>query len=231
MNVCVIPARGGSKRIPRKNIKNFNNIPVISLAISTAKESGCFDYIFVSTEDKEIAQVAKESGAHVPFLRPIELADDWTDTRRVIEDAIPPLERTIGPIKRVCCIYPATPLLKANRIREGFELLLNHKKSYVFPIQENDSNLQRSFFQDAGSFSLFPLNPHSVLARTQDIEKTYRDAGQFYWAYKNIWLINQAIHDNGIGLLIPRWETVDIDTLDDWNFAEKLFQLNKIRRS
>jgi pseudaminic acid cytidylyltransferase len=226
MKIAVIPARGGSKRIPRKNIKVFADKPMIGHAILTAKASGLFDHIIVSTDDEEIAQVAKQFGAELPFVRPSELADDHTPTVPVIAHAIERCQELGWNVEFACCIYPGVPFLMVEDLQQAFELLKNSAADYSFPMAEFPSAIQRALRSDtAGRVS--PFNPENVLVRTQDLEAAYYDAGQFYWGPTTSWKTKSGIHLNGAGLRIPSWRAVDIDTSEDCYRAEILYAVLK----
>lgn len=221
MKLCVIPARGGSKRIPRKNVKPFAGKPMISYAISAARRSGCFDRIVVSTDDDEIAQVALAHGAEVPFRRPPELSDDVTPTVPVVAHAV----RACLPAAAqdlVCCIYPAVPLLEPSDLTRALAWLCDAPAPYVFPVVEFASPIQRALRRDATG-AVQPFHPEYASTRTQDLEPAYHDAGQFYWGPASAWLQGLNIHAHGAGLIVPHWKAVDIDTPDDWLRAEALY--------
>jgi pseudaminic acid cytidylyltransferase len=224
VNIAIIPARGGSKRIPRKNIKVFCGKPMIGYAVECAMQSKLFDHIIVTTDDLEIKNAALEAGAEVPFLRPKELADDYTPTVPVVLHAIQEC-RVLGwnPIS-VCCIYPCNPFLSSAILSTGYTLLKDHPGKYVFPITEFASPVQLAIQRDRSGLSQ-PLYPENELKRTQDIEPAYHDAGQFYWASAETWKSNPKIHINSMTLVIPRSRAVDINTIEDWNLAEKLFKV------
>jgi pseudaminic acid cytidylyltransferase len=223
MNVAIIPARGGSKRIPRKNIKPFHGKPMISYAIEAALKSGLFEHVLVSTEDHEIAEIAKNHGAQVPFMRPSNLADDYTPTAPVIAHAIFACQRLGWDIDYACCIYAGVPFICVEDIKSAFSLLQANNAKFSFPITEFPSAIQRALrrFPDG---RLAPIQPEYELSRTQDLEKAYYDAGQFYWGSAKTWRDNMGAHSNGIGLVIPSWRVVDIDTPEDWERAELLFK-------
>ena len=224
MNLCVIPARGGSKRIPRKNIKEFCDKPMIGYAIEAAIKSKIFDHIVVSTDDLEIKRTALQAGAEVPFFRPNELADDHTPTVPVVVHAIQKC-RDLGwnPIN-VCCVYPCNPFLSSVSLSLGYSLLKENPAKYVFPITEFSSPIQLAIKRDKSGLSR-PFAPKNELKRTQDLEQAYHDAGQFYWAGAETWRSNPKIHASSMTLVIPRSKVVDIDTTEDWILAEKLFKV------
>ena len=223
MNLCVIPARGGSKRVPRKNIRFFAGRPMIDYAISAARESGLFERIVVSTDDQEIAQVARECGAKTPFMRAAALADDHTPTVPVVADAIVRCETLGWTIDDVCCIYPCVPFIEGGDLREALRFLESSVATYVFPIVEFPAAIQRAMRRNTDG-RVSPFSPDGELIRTQDLETAYYDAGQFYWGKRNAWLSNPLIHSSGAGLVIPKTRAVDIDTEDDWALAELIHQ-------
>ena len=225
MNLCVIPARGGSKRIPKKNIKKFCGKPMISYAIEAVIKSKIFDHIVVSTEDLEIKNFALQEGAEVPFLRPKELADDYTPTVPVVAHAIQECKDLGWNPTDVCCVYPCNPFLSSGCLSLGYKLLKEHPDKYVFPITEFPSPVQLAIQRDKSGLSR-PLYPEKELKRTQDIEPAYHDAGQFYWASTETWKSNPKIHVNSMTLVIPQSRAVDINTIEDWNLAEKLFKVH-----
>ncbi len=223
MNLCVIPARGGSKRIPRKNIADFCGKPMISYAIEAAKNAELFEHIVVSTEDEEIAEVAQRFGAETPFRRELELADDNTPTAPVVASAISTCRSFGWHADFVCCIYPCVPLLQTDHIRAGFELLKESQRDYCFPIIEFPSKIQRALKRTKDG-ALSPFYPEYQLTRTQDLESAFYDAGQFYWGTGSAWLTEKNIHSSGVGLTIPHWQAIDIDTNEDWDRAELLYK-------
>lgn len=223
INFAVIPARGGSKRIPRKNIRNFAGRPMISYAISLARRVNLFEKIIVSTDDHEIARIARLEGAEVPFLRPQNLSDDFTPTVPVIAHAIRESAES-DDINAVCCIYPATPFIDIEDIRNALELLERSSAHYCMAVAEYSSPIQRALLRDDSS-RMMPLNEKFQLSRTQDLPRSYYDAGQFYWGWTRSWLNNTKIHENSVGFSIPAWRAVDIDTENDWRRAELLYQV------
>lgn len=224
MNIAIIPARGGSKRIPRKNIREFAGKPMIAYAIEAAKECGLFDHVVVSTDDDEIAQVAKKFGAEIPFMRPAALADDYAGTMPVIAHAIEACRAIGWQIERVCCIYPAVPLIQTQDLRDALSLLERDEADYAFTVTAFPSAIQRAL-RCLPDGRMQPFYPEFTNTRTQDLEPTYYDAGQFYWGKVDAWLSCVSPHQAGKGLVIPEWRVVDIDTPDDWTRAEMIFQL------
>jgi pseudaminic acid cytidylyltransferase len=221
MKIAIIPARGGSKRIPRKNIKTFAGKPMIAHAITAAISSGLFEHVVVSTDDAEIADIARSWGATTPFVRPEELANDHTATVPVIAHGIQACRALGWEFGLVCCIYPGVPFIQIEDLKGSLELLAASAAEYSFPITEFPSAIQRALKRGADG-RMAPFYPDYELARTQDLETAYHDAGQFYWGKTEAWLNNPKIHSSGIGYAIPNWRVVDIDTEDDWLRAEKL---------
>jgi pseudaminic acid cytidylyltransferase len=221
MRLAIIPARGGSKRIPRKNIRDFAGRPMIGYAIAAARDAGVFDRIVVSTDDDEIAAIAKEQGADVPFMRPPELSNDTAGTVPVIQHAMQKLRCPADA--EVCCIYPGVPLLQAKVLREALDLLHTGGCDFVFPVLEFPSPVQRALVRDAdgSTRSMFPKHADT---RTQDLTPAYHDAGQFYWGTAAAWHSGRSPHLGARTLVLPSWAAVDIDTPDDWARAEALFR-------
>jgi len=226
MDIAVIPARGGSKRIPRKNIRQFAGRPMLAHAIEAAQKSGLFERIVVSTDDDEIRSIALEWGAEVPFARPPALADDHTPTVPVVAHAISACEAIGWELGHVCCIYPCAPFLQSADLVAGLELLRTSNRDYCFPVAEFPSAIQRALKRDNAG-ALAPFSPDHELIRTQDLEPAYFDAGQFYWGRRGAWLGSPRLHTSGAGLVIPTWRVVDIDTMDDWARAEMLWRLQQ----
>lgn len=223
MKLAVIPARGGSKRIPRKNIKPFAGQPMIAYAIAAARDSGVFDRIIVSTDDAEIADVARQHGADVPFMRGAELADDHAGTVPVIADAIRRCSGLGWEAGLVCCIYPGVPLLQPADLRDALALLDDSSAAYAFTVSPFPSAVQRAL-KRAPDGAMAPFFPEHVRTRSQDLAAGYYDAGQFYWGRRAAWLSGQSPHQDGRGLVIPAWRAIDIDTPDDWERAELAFR-------
>ena len=223
IKIAVIPARGGSKRIPRKNIKDFCGKPMIAWAIGAARESGLFDHIVVSTEDEEIAELARSWGAETPFVRPPNLADDQTPTVPVIAHAVNSCLGIGWVADYVCCIYPCVPFLQVNDLIAALGLAQARNADFVYPVTEYVHPIQRAMRQlPEGKMQFF--SPEHELTRTQDLEKTYHDAGQFYWGKASAWLEHKKMHTDGLGVRIPNWRVVDIDSGDDWRRAELIFK-------
>lgn len=221
MRVAIIPARGGSKRIKRKNLRPFNGRPMIDYAVAVARDCGLFDRIIVSTDDLEIADQARLSGAEVPFMRPAELADDHTPTQPVMAHAIEELNSQGEKIDVACCIYPAVPLLQASTLSDAFALFEKHEGYFCFPVLALPSPVHRAMQIDAQGF-LNPIFAENQLKRSQDLPVSYYDAGQFYWGSARSWLTQSEVHAHAVGLPLSTWQAVDIDTEEDWKWAERL---------
>ncbi len=225
MNICIIPARGGSKRIPRKNIKPFMGKPMMAYSIEAAIESECFDRIIVSTDDEEMAQVAISLGADVPFIRPASLSGDHTATVPVIKHALEFIIESGDEVEIACCIYATAPFIKASDLKNGFEKLKQSKSEYCLSVTSFPYPIQRSLrVNEAGSIEM--LYPENYLVRSQDLEEAYHDAGQFYYGRCQAWLSEKPILANGsIPLIIPRSRVQDIDTPEDWQQAEIMYEV------
>jgi pseudaminic acid cytidylyltransferase len=225
MNIAIIPARGGSKRIPRKNIRLFHGIPVIAYAIKAAKECGIFDEVFVSTDDGEIADIAISFGAKVPWMRPKELSDDFATTVNVMQNAVKRLDTNPSRLEFVCCIYPTTPLLRPNLFLEGLRVLKDGDWDYVIAASLAKTPPER--FLSLGENNEVRMRfPEHEITRTQDFPAAYHDAGQFYWGKKIAWESALPLFTSKSTILeLPRELAVDLDTLDDWHYAELLFSI------
>jgi N-acylneuraminate cytidylyltransferase len=223
MNLAVIPARGGSKRIPRKNVRPFCGQPIIGWSIQAALASGCFDRVVVSTDDDEIAEVARRFGAEVPFVRPVHLADDHTGTLPVVRHAIEAcgVDAANG---RVCCIYPTAPFVTADDLRRGREILAESGADYAFGVTSYPFPIQRAIRLTAdGRVEMF--HPEHFQTRSQDLEEAWHDAGQFYWGRATAWLEERPLFGHGSApVKLPRHRVQDIDTPEDWVRAEWLFR-------
>lgn len=219
-SVAIIPARGGSKRIPRKNLLPFDGVPMIVRSIRTALDSGLFEQVVVSTDDTEIAELALAHGAQVPFLRPAELADDFTGTAAVIEHAL----QQLPAFDYACCVYATAPLLQARFLRQGFELLQQHPdKAFAFSVCSFGFPVQRALTLD-GQGALNALYPEFRQTRSQDLPEAFQDAGQFYWGRSEAWLRGEVLYSSAsLPVILPRHLVQDIDTLQDWKRAEYLY--------
>ena len=227
MNIAIIPARGGSKRIPKKNIKNFLGKPIISYSIELALSTNLFSRVIVSTDSNEIAKVAVKYGAETPFLRPKELSDDYVGTHEVVGHAIRWLEERGEKIEYACCIYPTAPLIEINDIINGFKIIERGKWDSVIAATNYSYPVQRSFTElpDGGLKMLFA---DTYKSRSQDLFKVYHDAGQFYWAKSNTWKNEPDNYNrNSTMIKIPNKRVQDIDTYQDWERAEIIYQILK----
>jgi N-acylneuraminate cytidylyltransferase len=225
MRLAIIPARGGSKRIPRKNIKLFGGKPMIAWSIEAALASGCFDRIIVSTDDLEIAEIALAHGAEVPFMRPPELSDDHTGTIPVVAHAVDWMTQQVGPIKFACCLYATAPFVQAQDLQKGFEVLEQSGAQYAFTVTNFAAPIQRSFrITDQQRIEMF--NPPQFNTRSQDLEEAYHDAGQFYWGRAQAWLAAVPLYSEfATPIVLPRYRVQDVDTNNDWIRAELLFEI------
>lgn len=225
MNVCVIPARGGSRRIPRKNIRDFCGKPMIAWSIEAAQRSGCFGRIVVSTDDEEIAEISKTWGAEVPFIRPPDLSDDFACTSSVVAHAVKELVRHKKELNAVCCLYATAPLVDPAKIKEGLELLWGVEDlRFVFTATQYHSPIQRVLKRCKSTGLAQMCWPENYITRSQDLELTFHDAGQFYWGRPQAWLKNVNLFEDSMPLLLPRWTVQDIDTEEDWFHAELMRQ-------
>ncbi len=218
MSVCIIPARGGSRRIPRKNIRDFCGQPMIAWSIRAAIDSGCFDRVIVSTDDDEIASVAEDCGAEIPFLRAAGLADDHTPTVPVIADVIHRLD--IADRTPVCCLYATAPFVLPGDLRAGLARLADTGARFVIAVTTYAFPIQRAL-RRAATGEVEMIDPARMQTRSQDLEEAWHDAGQFYWGRAKSWTEGGAIFGVGAqGLPLPRYRVVDIDTEEDWQRAE-----------
>ena len=224
MRVAVIPARGGSKRIPRKNIRTFVGQPIIVWPIKAALSSGLFDKVVVSTDDAEIAEVARDAGATVPFMRPENLSDDFADTKSVVRHAISELKLETEPEVQVCCIYPTSVFADSQLLNEGLEKLISSNCKFVLSMTSVDPSVYRAFTRTAeGRITM--LFPNNYAKRTQDLSSLYCDAAQFYWATVAAWQSDLNVFGaDSIGVFIDPSRVQDIDTERQWLAAEQKFQ-------
>lgn len=223
-SVAIIPARGGSKRIPKKNIRLFAGAPMISYSIRAAQESGLFDAIIVSTDDDDVARIACDSGAEVPFRRPPELADDYTGTDDVILGSIDWLEEHRQVPEYVCCIYATAPFLLPEDLRRGWDLIRSKDCAAAFSVTTYAYTIFRSLrIREDGCLEMFW--PENQYKRSQDLPEAWHDAGQFYWGVTDRYRRNKLFFKDAMPVILPRWRVQDIDTIEDWEHAEKLFQI------
>lgn len=232
--IAIIPARGGSKRIPRKNIKTFHGRPMIAYSIRAALDSGLFARVIVSTDDAEIAEVARAYGAEVPFMRPAALADDHAGTVEVIQHAVGFLREQGEVFTYACCLYATAPFVTPADLARGLELLEECPgKAYAFTVTDFASPVQRALRlrADGGVESLYP---EFYETRSQDLEPAFHDAGQFYWGRTEAWEQGAPLHaPHSLPVRLPRHRVQDIDTPEDWQRAELLYEalLTDVERS
>jgi N-acylneuraminate cytidylyltransferase len=224
VKLAVIPARGGSKRIPRKNIKPFCGKPMIAWSIEAARQSACFDKIIVSTDDLEIAALASHYGAEVPFMRPPALSDDHTGTIPVIAHAIEWMNHNHGPVELACCLYATAPFVRAEDLRLGMGLLQQTGADYAFAVTSFPFPIQRAIrITEHQRVEMFA--PQYFNTRSQDLEEAFHDAGQFYWGKASAWQAGTPLFSpHATPVPLPRHRVQDIDTLEDWQRAEWLFK-------
>ena len=223
-NIAIIPARGGSKRIPRKNIKNFLGKPIIAYSIEAALKSNLFDEVMVSTDDEEIAEVAEKYGAKVPFMRPKELADDFTGTRAVIDNVIQFLAKKGIKYDYVCTIYATAPLIDERYIIEGYNKLKSSNAINAFSVTSMPFPIQRTF-KITTNKRCEMFWPENFMTRSQDLEEAYQDAGQFAWSKLNTNSDEVFFGKDSIPIILPRYMVQDIDTLEDWKMAEMKYKI------
>lgn len=220
-NLAIIPARGGSKRIPRKNIKEFLGKPIIAYSIETAVKSGLFDEVMVSTEDEEIAEIAKKYGAKVPFMRSQKNADDHATTRDVLVEVVNKYKESAKKFDYVCCIYAAAPLIRLERLKEAYELIQSTHADIVLPVVKFSYPIQRAFRCENNLVTF--ANPQYAKTRSQDLEPMYHDSGSFYWYKKTFFCEERDFVRYAVEL--SDLEVQDIDNMDDWKLAELKYKV------
>jgi pseudaminic acid cytidylyltransferase len=228
-NIAIIPARGGSKRIPRKNIRSFLGKPILAYSIDTAINSGLFNEVMVSTDDQEIAAISIQYGAKIPFLRSKDNSTDFATTRDVIEEVINNYKKNDILFDNICCIYPCAPLLCKYKIIESYDLLLKNNFDSVFPIVKYTTPIERALRLENNKVSM--MNEKYLNSRSQDLDSYYYDAGQFYWLKKRVFDINKNIYnDNSGAIILSELYAQDIDNEIDWEIAKIKYKLlnNKI---
>lgn len=224
MKLAIIPARGGSKRIPRKNIKPFGGLPMIAWPIHAALQSNCFDRIIVSTDDAEIANIARANGAEVPFIRPAELSDDHIGTIPVIAHAISWQNLHGARVTEACCIYATAPFVQAGDLQRGLEILQSSGAEYALSVTSYAFPIQRAI-RITTEERLEMFQPEHFETRSQDLIEAWHDAGQFYWGQAGAWLEGKTLFSKDASpVRLPRYRVQDIDTLEDWERAELLFK-------
>ena len=222
--IAIIPARGGSKRIPRKNIKSFLGKPIIAYSIEAAKKSGLFDEVMVSTDDLEIASIAKKYGASIPFMRSDKNANDFASTFDVIDEVVQEYAHLNIKFDFTCCIYACAPFVTNEKLVDSFQILLQNNYDSIFPIMPFGFPIQRALKKEKNIVSYF--YPEFSLLRSQDLEKSFHDAGQFYWMNTEVCLENKQILTNNSGcIVLSELEGQDIDCEIDWKLAELKYQL------
>ena len=224
MNIAVIPARGGSKRIVGKNIKSFVGKPLIAYSIEAAQVSELFDEIIVSTDSDEISAIAEQYGATQIIRRPESLANDYVGTFPVIKHAVEAFEQAGENVEYVCCIYATAPFLSAERIKEGLHrLVADSTKQFAFSVTSFPFPVQRAIKLYEGGVT--PVEPAQMGKRSQDLEEYYHDAGQFYWGTCSAWKNDEATFaPHSIPVILPRYLVQDIDTPEDWKRAELMYR-------
>lgn len=227
-SIAIIPARGGSKRIPRKNIRPFLGKPIMAYGIDAALQSGLFSDVMVSTDDTEIADVARQHGATVPFLRRAETADDFATTADMLAEVLGQYAQQGQVFDYACCLYPTAPFVTPDLLRLSFSTLTDHRFDTVYPVQRFSFSIQRAVRLVDGRLNW--LQPEHALTRSQDLEPAYHDAGQFYFfdvaAFQRS---HQLITDNSGGVVIAEMAAHDIDTEEDWRVAEFKFRMNNVK--
>jgi len=226
MNHCIaiITARGGSKRIPRKNIKNFLGKPILAYSISAALESHCFDEVMVSTDDEEIAEVARSNGATVPFFRSAKTSDDHSSTNDVLLEVFEDYRKSGKKFQFACCLYPTAPFITGNKLRSGYEILLTTDADATFPVTQFSYPIQRALKIENGFLQM--ICPENKFVRSQDLMPAYHDAGQFYWYRIEPFVQNKGVgYERSVPIIVPESEVQDIDTEEDWKIAEMKFQM------
>jgi N-acylneuraminate cytidylyltransferase len=228
MKIAVIPARGGSKRIPRKNIRPFAGKPIIAYSIEAALESALFDRVIVSTDDAQIAEVAATWGAETPFVRPTALADDHTGTNAVVRHAVAWAIGKGCAVTHACCIYATAPFLQGSQLRAGFASLVESGRAFAFSVTTFPFPIQRAI-RISRSGAIEPMFPEHVRTRSQDLEPAYHDAGQFYWGTAEAFLNDvETFSPASVPVILPRHLVQDIDTEEDWHRAELLYRAWRI---
>lgn len=228
MKIAIIPARSGSKRIPHKNVKTFKGKPIIFWTLKTIINSKLFDRIIVSTDSEKIAKIAKRFKAEVPFIRPKSISSDFASTQDVIKHSINWLQLKKMSPKYICCIYPTAAFINLKDLTNGYKKIQTNKWNFVFSAGKFHSSIFRSFKKN-NTKGLKMIFPKYYKKRTQDIKETYFDAGQFYWGKTDAWKNSKPIFAKHSYLIeIPRWRIHDIDTMEDWKIAEKMWIIRNL---
>jgi N-acylneuraminate cytidylyltransferase len=225
-NIAIIPARGGSKRIPHKNIKPFLGKPIIAYSIEAAIQSGLFTEVMVSTDDNEIAEIAKQYGANVPFFRSPQTANDYANIGEVIEEVLTQYQNQGKVFDNVCCLLATAPFIKPERLYEAYQLMLNKKYDSVFPIVRFSYPIQRALRLQNENVSMF--QPENFAKRSQDLEPAYHDSGQFYWMKVEAFMKQKRFFAQNTGAISrPEPEVQDIDNEEDWKLAELKYKMQQ----
>lgn len=223
-NLCIIPARGGSKRIPRKNIRPFLGKPIIAYSIEAALKSGLFDEVMVSTDDEEFAEVARQYGASVPFMRSSETSNDYATTVDVLLEVVREYEKKNNTFDYLCCLYSTAPFVTSEKLQTAFHEMIDGGYDSTYTIVEYSYPIQRSLRIKDGKVSM--KWPEYAKSRSQDLEKSYHDAGQFYFTDINKMKERQALKgDNTLGFVLSELDVQDLDTMTDWKLAEMKFKI------
>ena len=229
MRIAVIPARAGSKRIPRKNVREFCGKPMIAWSIEAALKSKCFEQVIVSTDDEEIASISRNYGADIPFVRPISIADNHIGIGQVIAHAVDWFQNQGITPDYFCCIFATAPFIQTTDIQSGLKLISEKHCDYVISVTSFAFPIQRALkFENDGKVGMF--YPSNVDTRSQDLEESFHDAGQFYWGNVKSWYSKNTILDNKSTIYeLKKYQAIDINTLDDWKLAEKLYKINFLK--
>lgn len=223
-NLAIIPARSGSKRIPLKNIKPFLGKPIIAYSIEAAIQSGLYAEVMVSTDDNNIAEIAKDYGATVPFFRSPQTANDFAHLGDVVEEVLLMYKKTGKWFDNVCCLLATAPFITTHRLSEAYQLMLNKQYDSVFPIVRFSYPIQRALRLKDEKVSMF--YPENFSKRSQDLEPSYHDSGQFYWIKTEAFLKHKRLFTSNSGaIIIPETEVQDIDSEEDWKLAEIKYKL------
>ncbi len=225
-NICIIPARGGSKRIPRKNIKEFHSKPIIAYSIEVALNSGLFSEVMVSTDDNEIVDIAVKYGASVPFLRSTKNADDYSTIADVLLEVINAYKQFGKTFDKICCILPTALFVNPQVLKRGLDKMNENSFTAVIPILKFSYPIQRALRinQKTGFIEMF--KPENYNTRSQDLEPAYHDAGQFYWIDTTILESEKKLYTDHAGFIeLNYWEVQDIDSIDDWEIAEAKYKI------
>ena len=224
--IAIITARGGSKRIPRKNIKNFLGVPIIKYSIDAALQAGCFDEVMVSTDDMEIAEIAMSYGAKVPFFRSETTSNDYATTADVIKEVIDEYIKRGYSFEHFCCVYPTAPFVTSDKLRMAMKMLLETGADSVLPVTQFSYPIQRALKIENGVVKM--IWPENYIARSQDLMPAYHDCGQFYCMKTKSFLEQKIVFAKyTVPIIIPESEVQDIDNEEDWKVAEMKYKIMK----